>query len=299
MKKLISIVLVLVLVLGLMTMTASAEDPMIAGNDVIERANGPDSWTNFYLADGNNPFVEDSVMTGFSAYVARLSPFKFMVFTKVEDVWEVVFESELVEPTELGIYTAELDPAVFVSEGSLIGLFYPTNGAIPYTAGDPHFEYTTISHSVLFTNQNDGPGLEGDSPEVVMFSNSGNRIYSIQALGFAAPESGWLTPIAKDGYMMNVKSTLPIKFRLEGEFEDVKLMVNDVEVEIVLKENEEDGDFYMGLFRTDEPGEYTAIVLVNGAPVLSKEFAVYEVASKAKTQAKIKTVNGLAKGKDK
>ena len=283
MRKFVSILVVIGLIM-VMASGVSAAD-IIAGNDVIDRPNGPDSWTNFYLADRNNGFLEDTIMTGFSAYVKRLSPFKFMVFTLNEDVWEIVYESEEILPTELGVYDGVVDPGVVVPAGSFVGLYYPTNGAIPFTVdddeGDVHFEGGVLTRAVLFTNNNDGP-------EFVDFYNSGDRIYSIQALGIMVPESGWLTPIAKEGYRMNVKSTLPVKFRLDGEFDDVKLMINDEEVEISLKDCKEDCDFYMGLFRPSEPGEYTATVLVNGAPVLTKDFVVYENPTKNVVQAKVK-----------
>jgi len=283
MRKVIAILVVIGLIMVMASGVIAAD--VIAGNDVIDRPNGPDSWTNFYLADRNNGFVEDTIMTGFSAYVKRLSPFKFMVFTQNEDVWEIVYESEEIVPTELGVYNGVVDPGVVVPAGSFVGLYYPTNGAVPFTVdddeGDVHFEGGVLTRAVLFTNNDDGP-------EFVDFYNSGDRIYSIQALGIMVPESGWLTPIAKEGYRMNVKSTLPVKFRLEGEFEDVKLMINEEEVVISLKDCEEDCDFYMGLFRPSEPGEYTATVLVNGAPVLTKDFVVYENPSKNTVKAKIK-----------
>jgi len=283
MRKVIAILVVIGLIMVMASGVIAAD--VIAGNDVIDRPNGPDSWTNFYLADRNNGFVEDTIMTGFSAYVKRLSPFKFMVFTQNDDVWEIVYESEEIVPTELGVYNGVVDPGVVVPAGSFVGLYYPTNGAVPFTVdddeGDVHFEGGVLTRAVLFTNNDDGP-------EFVDFYNSGDRIYSIQALGIMVPESGWLTPIAKEGYRMNVKSTLPVKFRLEGEFEDVKLMINEEEVVISLKDCEEDCDFYMGLFRPSEPGEYTATVLVNGAPVLTKDFVVYENPSKNTVKAKIK-----------
>lgn len=291
MKKVISILVVFIMVFMFISGTIVSAADVIAGNDVIPRGSGPDSWTNFYLADRNNGFAEDYIMTGFSAYVARLSPFKFMVFSLNEDVWEIVYESEIVVPTELGVYNEVVDPGVVVPAGSFVGLYYPVNGAVPYDVTDVAFEYGVLTRAVLFTNNNNGPLF-------VDFYNSGDRMYSIQALGVMVPETGWLSPIHKEGYRLNVKATLPVKFRLDGEFDDVRLMVNDVEVGIDLKECEEDGDFYMGLYRPTEPGEYTATVLVNGAPVMTKDFTVYENGSNGNGQMKIKTT-AKAKGKDK
>lgn len=284
MKKVFSILLVFSMLFMLFSgVTVFAAD-LIAGNEVIDRATGPDSWTDFYLADRNNGFAEDYIMTGFSAYVARLSPFKFMVFAENEDVWEVVWESDEIIPTELGVYNGVIDPGVLIPAGCYVGLYYPENGAVLYSVTDVAFEENVLTRAVLFTDNENGE-------EFVDFYNSGDRIYSIQATGIMVPETEWLTPLANDNFRLNVKATLPVKFRLDGEFDDVKLMINDVEVEIDYKECEEDcDDFYMSLFKPTESGDYTATVLVNGTPVLTKDFVVFENMPNGniKVQAKVK-----------
>lgn len=168
----------LVLTMGLLPTAVMASPGVIAGNAVIPRDYGPDSWSNFYLMDRNNGFSEDSVMTGFSVYVGRLSPFEFMVYAENGDGWEVVYRSGVITPAEMGEYSTAIDPEC-IPAGSYVGLYYPTNGAVPYSRGDTHFEWNTLDRVVLFTNQG---GTEVD------FLHSGDREYSLAAYGFSVAD---------------------------------------------------------------------------------------------------------------
>jgi len=176
-KKLLPALLIAVMILGLLPAVAAAETTTLAGNDVVDRGAGPDSWTNFCLVDRNNGFSQDSIMTGFSVYVDRTSPFHFMVYQEVTEGWQVLYDSGLQTPTTLGVYTKSITP-LWIPAGSFVGLYYPTNGAVPYTKNEPAFEYDVLTNVVLFTDNNAG--------NVVNFLNSGDRVYSIAALGWVA-----------------------------------------------------------------------------------------------------------------
>jgi hypothetical protein len=83
----ISLILLVALTLSLdlLSGVAVADPGVIAGNDVIDRTNGPDSWQNFYLMDRNSDFSENSIMTGFCAYIklkdGEINPFEWVCST--------------------------------------------------------------------------------------------------------------------------------------------------------------------------------------------------------------------------
>ena len=176
----ILVALALVLSIGLVPgVVLATNGDIIAGNDVIDRDYGPDSWSNFYLMDQNNGFDDDSVMTAFSVYVGRTRPFHFVVYNDAGEGWEVVYDSGAIVPTEVSVlYTQDITP-VCVPAGSYVGLYYPEDGAVPYSRGETHFEWNTLERVVLFTDQG---GSEVD------FLHSGDRVYSIAAHGFSVDD---------------------------------------------------------------------------------------------------------------
>lgn len=122
-----------------------------------------------------------------------------------------------------------------------------------------------------------------DGPEFVDFYNSGDRMYSIEALGYVGlPTIEWLPPISLDNFVLNENATLPIKFSLGGAFVDVTLVVNGEPIEIKYQCDEECGDFYMGLFRPPSSGNQTVQILVNGILIEQMSFEVFEVVANGK-----------------
>jgi len=101
----------------------------------------------------------------------------------------------------------------------------------------------------------------------------------------------WLPPISLDNFSLNINATLPMKFTLNSYYEDVQLIVKELESEgivVELKHNydEEKGNSYMGHFRPLSEGNYIAQVLINGEVVMDKEFEVY-VAGKTTKELKV------------
>ncbi|MBN2182534.1 MAG: hypothetical protein JW715_11530 [Sedimentisphaerales bacterium] len=180
MKKLLFMMIVATFSLSICSVAIAAPG-VIAGNDVIDRTSGPDSWANFYLMDRNNGFSEDSFMTGFSVYIkeknSEINPFEFLVYAETIGGWEVVYRSGVITPVSTGVYNETIDP-VYIPAGSYVGLYYPEQGAVPYTNGPLVFS-SGLSLVTLFTAQ---------GGEEVDFLYSDDRTYSIAAIGYAVSE---------------------------------------------------------------------------------------------------------------
>jgi len=104
------------------------------------------------------------------------------------------------------------------------------------------------------------------------------------ATGAAAPVLAegvfaWLPPIAVEGHVVGLRSTVPIKFRLAGEATGVapvlKVTCGEVVAEITLKSCA-NGKWWMGQFRATETGEHTAEVYVGEVAIGSITFNVSE-----------------------
>ncbi len=187
MKKILFPILALVLAIGMtIPMARPFASPayanssgLVAGNDVEDRSNGPDSWVNFYIVDTNNPFNADGRATQWEIYVGRIMPVQLYIYRYDGSAWSVVGTSDVITPTTLGTNTYPLTTPITVQAGDFVGLHYPSmsgqGGAVDYTLWGTNLYYDTISGPVIFTCQ------EPTGPTA--FEYSSDRIYSIRVTG--------------------------------------------------------------------------------------------------------------------
>jgi hypothetical protein len=132
----------------------------------------------------------------------------------------------------------------------------------------------------------------------------------------------WRPPLSLPKFKLNVNATLPIKFWLDGCTEEKlrgdmspKLMVtgptdldayDSVEVEVPLHIGT-GGYQYIGHFRPEAPGTYTAVVQIDGLPQMAIDFVVVGAVkengkandkAEAKEERKANKVTGKPAGDD-
>lgn len=205
MKKTLYILLSLALLIGLMLPialpVAAASPGVLAGNDVIDRTL-PDTRTNFYLIDTNNPFDFDCGVTGWNIYADASVPVGFMIYRLTGSTWSVIYNgsgsADLKTPVADQVNSYSLSTPIQVKAGDYVGL-YSGSGA-----GAVSFDW--VGSNILYTPSNAGPtAQEGASA----------RTYSVNAIGVINYGfSGLLSPYATpDEKAFKVGSSIPLKWQ--------------------------------------------------------------------------------------
>lgn len=158
------------------------------GNALTDRTSGPDTWSNFVIIDTNNPVNRWGYLTDWSFYAKSgraYEKIQLKVYRPTTAGFEVIGISNLVEKDQIApgaVNTFEFAAPILVKPGDVIGMYVSGQGVVPYTVTTaPHYEYGNLIYPALFTNNTSGPGA--DVGEIEQVTASGNREYSIAALG--------------------------------------------------------------------------------------------------------------------
>lgn len=195
MKKIIGILSGILMTFAFVTSVSAAD--FTVGNDTVSGTN-TDSWSDFVVVDTNNPASSDGMLTNFSYYASRTNPFLFIV---VDGGNTVKWVGEEIVPSTTGVNTYNLPSPVSIETGWNIGLYYPSNGTVPYNL---------VGEDALYTLQGHGVPVEGEVLDGAAVGNH-SRTYSFNANGWyplTTPEvTGFINPTMSCGAITNLHST--------------------------------------------------------------------------------------------
>lgn len=152
--------------------TCVQNETIVAGNDTNGMDIRPilDTFGNFAIYDTNHPVSGNGWLTGFHYYAANRGAFRFVL---VDGSDMVQWVSDEIAPPGVGVNTFTPASPVPVLKGWNVGLYFVSNGTIPYEyTGAPAYYRSDNSGSVL--------PIVGNP---FGFENYSNRIYSFAATG--------------------------------------------------------------------------------------------------------------------
>ncbi|MDJ0509097.1 MAG: lamin tail domain-containing protein [Crocosphaera sp.] len=139
------------------------QDFVIGGNQIIKRQL-PDSASNLYMVDTNNPIKFDANISSWDVYADNALPVQLVIFRKSGNGWSIVYKSDT-EQARIGSNSFILSHAIEVKAGDCVGWYCPQKGCVS-------FDYAGGTSSWFY-----GASFSG-SP-----SGSGSRTYSISVDG--------------------------------------------------------------------------------------------------------------------
>jgi hypothetical protein len=149
--------------------TCAQTQTIQVGNDTAPRP-VLDTFGNFAIYDTNHPVFGNGCLTKFHYYAANRGAFRFML---VDGSDMVQWVSDEITPPGVGVNLFTPKSPVPVRKGWNVGLYFATNGTIPYEyAGAPAYYRSNDSGDVL--------PIVGNS---FGYEDSSNRIYSFAATG--------------------------------------------------------------------------------------------------------------------
>lgn len=171
MKKLLFLGLMLVSAVLVFGTSKAFADDFTVGNDTSVRDN-TDSYTNFTIIDTNHPAEFTGDLTTFSYYASKTNHFRFVVVDEDDVVKWVGGE---ITPPSVGVHTYTPGTPVHVEEGWNVGMYFVTEGAIPFDLG---------GEPAVWTPNNNGLPHVGDTLSLeAPIEGWTDRIYSFVANG--------------------------------------------------------------------------------------------------------------------
>lgn len=147
------------------------------GNSVVERLE-QDSRNDFTIVDTNIPINGNGYLTSWSIYAKKTTQVQLKIIRKEGSDYKIIGQSDLVTPV-LGINQFELSNLIYVLKGDLVGLYFEEGGVVPFTLDNLPYSRGDLNGKTLFT----GSGVNPDQGQIVPFSDSSDRTYSVAISG--------------------------------------------------------------------------------------------------------------------
>ncbi len=167
MSKKLAILSSVVLAATVLAVGSVSAATISVGNDTSART-GLDTAQNFTIIDKNNPATADGNLTQFKYYASNTSPFRFVL---VDGSSVVRWVSSQITPQTTGVNTYVPSSPIQVQAGWNVGLYFVSQGTIPFElSGQPAY-YTSANSGVPSVNS------------TLNFAGNGARKYSFVATG--------------------------------------------------------------------------------------------------------------------
>lgn len=94
------------------------------------------------LVDIANPVPRNGSLTGVGAHFSQPTSFQVKILRPVEDELVVIWESNLIEAQEAGLFRHQLPVSVGIEKGDYLGYYFPQNAGVSFDEGVGDARYT-------------------------------------------------------------------------------------------------------------------------------------------------------------